>query len=134
MTTDYEVKQVIVIRKDLNMRKGKMCAQAAHASMKFLVDLLKDKEDEDCAIQRFLSDDENNWLFNGRFAKIVVSVDSEQELLDLVQRAEEQGIRVSLIQDAGFTEFNNVPTYTCAAFGPIQRDRLDKLTGHLKLL
>ena len=32
------VKQVIVLRKDLNMRKGKMVAQGAHASMKVFFD------------------------------------------------------------------------------------------------
>lgn len=33
-----DIKQVIVVRTDLNMRKGKMCSQVAHASMKVFFD------------------------------------------------------------------------------------------------
>ena len=32
------IKQVIIVRKDLNMRKGKIAAQVAHAAMKVILD------------------------------------------------------------------------------------------------
>jgi len=130
----YNIKQVIVVRKDLNMRKGKMCAQVAHASMKFLVDKLKEIEDEDQAVQRFLSEEQNEWLFNGQFAKVVVSVDSEKELLDLIPTAIALNIFFKPIIDSGYTEFNGVSTLTCIAFGPDTKEKLDQLTGSLKLL
>lgn len=130
----YNIKQVVVVRKDLNMRKGKMCAQVAHASMKFLVDLLKEVEDEDQAVQRFLTDEQNEWLFNGQFAKVVVSVDSEEELFELMDKAEKENILYKKIIDSGYTEFNGVPTLTCVAFGPDENNKLDKITGSLKLL
>ena len=130
----YKVKQVIVVRKDLNMRKGKMCTQVAHASKKFLVDLIKETEDKNLPIRHFLNKEQEEWLFKGQFAKIVVSVDSEQELLDLIQVARDNNVLVKEIVDLGYTEFGGVPTLTCAAFGPDLRERLDKFTGKLKLL
>ena len=140
-----ETKQVIVLRKDLNMRKGKMCSQAAHASMKVLVDLMEPKSIPtsgcDCCFENglFLSGDTTEyraiveWLENG-FTKVCVSVDSEQELLDVHTKSKDSGIPCSLIQDAGRTEFGGVPTYTAAAIGPGLSEEIDKITGHLKLL
>jgi len=114
------MKQVIVMRKDLGMRKGKMIAQGAHASLKAVLENLK----HPCVLQ---------WLAS-KFTKIVVSVNSEEELLGLVALAEEWGIINALITDAGLTEFNGVPTNTCAAFGPALEEDLDPLTGQLPLL
>lgn len=114
------MKQVIVMRSDLNMRKGKMIAQGAHASMKVLVENADDK--------RILS-----WLANS-FTKIVVRVDSEDELLTIYNQAKEAGILSALITDNGATEFGGVKTNTCIAIGPDESDNIDKITGHLKLL
>lgn len=126
-----DVKQVIVVRKDLQMRKGKMCAQVAHASMKFLTDNNEAERGDEMIVK--LSPAEATWL-TGSFTKIVVGVDSEDALNDLVFQAELSGIEVHPIVDAGRTEFNGVPTLTCAAFGPTRSDELDKLIGHLKLI
>ena len=126
-----DIKQVIVVRKDLNMRKGKMCAQVAHASMKFLSD--NDEADRNDELIVKLSNDEAEWL-NGSFKKIVVGVDSEDALNDLIFKAKLDDVQVCEIVDAGLTEFNGVPTLTCAAFGPCKSELLDKLTGNLKLL
>ena len=127
---DY--KQIIIIRRDLKMRRGKEISQGAHSS---LAAVLQNK---------VISDDGNSliipltpplkaWLL-GLFKKIGVSVDSEQELLDIERKAREAGIITSLIQDAGLTEFKGIPTYTAAAIGPDTAERLDPITGHLKLL
>jgi PTH2 family peptidyl-tRNA hydrolase len=128
----YNVKQVIVVRKDLNLRKGKMCSQVAHASMKFLLDR-NEYTVNDKAVKTSLTDIESEWIF-GPFAKIVVSCDSEQELLDLIQKAKDSDILVKEIIDVGNTEFHGIPTRTCAAFGPAECEVLDKITSHLKLL
>lgn len=123
----YDVKMVIVIRRDLNMRKGKMCAQAGHASLMFVRDyLLKGRKiDEDSIV--------GQWLFRSQ-AKIVVGCDDEKQLNDLVQKARNQGLMVHVVTDAGNTEFHGEPTVTCAALGPARKDQLDKITGDLKLL
>lgn len=127
----YDVKQVIVVRKDLQMRKGKMCAQVAHASMKFLLD--NNEPNSASEINVKLSEAERIWLASG-FPKIVVGCNSEQELLNLIDEAELKGISVHPIIDSGFTEFHGVKTLTCAAFGPNFNDEIDGIVGHLKLL
>ena len=130
-----ETKQVIVIRKDLNMRKGKMIAQGAHASMKVILDTMINLEGHDNI--KILNMDEKEPLYywiNEIFTKIVVGCDSEEELLILERDAEHSGLRTALIEDAGKTEFNGVPTYTALAIGPDESDKIDKITGHLKLL
>ena len=126
-----DVKQVIVVRKDLNMRKGKMCAQVAHASMKFLIDNNETERGDEVIVK--LSPAEAMWL-TGSFTKVVVSVDSEDALNDLILKAELMDITVHPIVDNGRTEFNGVPTLTCAAFGPCAASELDEITGNLKLL
>lgn len=129
-------KQVIAVRKDLNMRKGKIAAQVAHASMAAYFNACEQKGYSG-AIQKNGVFERGtpmyNWLTDG-FTKICVSVDSEPELLALVAKAKEKGILCSLITDSGKTEFHGVPTTTCAAFGPSWSSDIDEITGHLKLL
>jgi PTH2 family peptidyl-tRNA hydrolase len=122
-----DCKQVIVMRTDLNMRKGKMVAQGAHAAMVFLVQRLL------LGRSSVLSEAEGKWLY-GSFKKVCVGVGSEAELLAVEQRAKEAGLTVHLITDSGLTEFNGVPTRTCLAVGPDFSKRIDAVTGGLKLL
>lgn|SRR5574343_42707 len=124
------VKQVIVIRKDLNMRKGKMIAQGAHASMKVILDMATEFTDK---IVINLNPMLTEWLC-GTFTKIVVAVDSEEELLDIAEKAKQSGIYYSLITDVGRTEFHGNPTHTAVAIGPDDEEKINKITGHLKLL
>lgn len=125
-----EHKQVIVLRKDLNMRKGKMVAQGAHASLRAIL-MLGHQEQTNFVIP--LDQRLEPWLL-GRFKKICVSVNSEMELLALHEAAKAAGLIAALIQDAGLTEFGNVPTYTALAVGPDREDRVDAITGALPLL
>jgi PTH2 family peptidyl-tRNA hydrolase len=127
-------KQVIVLRNDLGMRKGKMVAQGAHASMGALLDLgrvQKGKRSKELVIPIY--DEIESWLV-GSFIKVCVRCDSEQELLDLHQEAKRANLPCKLITDAGRTEFNGVPTKTAVAIGPGPASKIDKITGHLKLL
>lgn len=130
MNSERVVKQVIVVRKDLNMRKGKMCAQAAHASLASVTKKMILSEgtgiiNVNAAMKQ--------WLNEG-FTKIVVSVDSEEALLDLIARAELHNVPVFPITDSGRTEFNGVATLTCAAFGPDYVEKIDSITEHLPLI
>ncbi len=126
-------KQVIVIRKDLKMRRGKEVAQGAHASMKVIFDnnWYYDLKSKSLTIEN-VNEDIITWL-NGIFTKICVTVNSEQELIDIYNEAKENDIPCSIIQDNGLTEFHNVPTYTCCAIGPYDSEKLDLITGHLPL-
>ena len=146
-----KVKQVIVFRKDLNVRKGKFASQVAHASLAVILNMMqKFKHEQDQSVwNRFfkkvaklfwcysLEFEENSYLdqwLNGKFTKITVSCKDEQELLDLYNQAKDAGIPCVLITDAGLTEFNGVPTNTCIAIGPFWNEEIDKITKHLPLL
>lgn len=140
-----DVKQVIVMRKDLNMRKGKMAAQAAHAAMLFLVSgatlqrnkLMSPKSvdgrNDMHLLEQALSDSEADWIERA-FTKVVVGVDSEEELFEIHQKALDAGLTSHVVRDAGYTEFAGVPTYTCLAIGPADSNEINAITGHLKLL
>lgn len=120
-----ETKQVLVVRKDLKMRKGKIAAQCAHASMSFITRRLQDNI--------ALKLEQQHWLSTG-FAKICVYVESEEELFAVFNAARAAGIEVHLITDSGRTAFHGVATNTCLALGPDDCDKIDKISGHLKLL
>lgn len=133
------VKQVIVMRTDLNMRKGKMAAQASHASLKVILDNMREEILDDFASVRkysftFLKQSSMDVWLNGSFTKICVGCNSEDELLKYYNLAKSKGILCSLITDSGLTEFHNIPTNTCIAIGPDLSEVIDEITGHLKLL
>jgi len=119
-------KQVIVMRRDLKMRRGKEIAQGSHASMAFLVNRLRGSTIVE------LREIERTWFFAHQ-AKICVRVDSEAELLEVHQRAVAAGLESHLIRDAGHTEFGGVPTLTCCAIGPDDGEKIDAITGSLTL-
>lgn len=130
-------KQVIVIRKDLKMRRGKEIAQGAHAAMAWLstrmspTNFLNNVSGE-MEYSLWLSEPERNWI-DGDFTKITCRVDSEEELLDIYQKACEAQLEVNLIEDKGLTEFGGIPTKTCLAIGPDKAKNIDPITKHLKL-
>ncbi len=124
-------KQVIIIRKDLRMRRGKEIAQGAHAAMAFLTKRL-DTINHMIYTTVALTPVQIDWLASS-FRKVCVRVNSEQELNDIVEKAKAAGIEAHLITDDGLTEFNGTPTPTCAAIGPDYDERIDPITGHLEL-
>jgi len=129
-------KQVIVMRTDLNMRKGKMAAQASHASMAVLLDMM-DCEYTELYERRHLTIPVGSaldaWL-NGPFKKICVGIDSEQALNDLYDQVKAAGIPAAKIIDSGLTEFSGEKTLTCIAIGPDYPEKIDPFTKELKLL
>ena len=131
----YKTKQVIVMRTDLNMRKGKMCAQSAHAAMAFLTNKLNFRASIAGLnmYKTLLTDVEDEWL-RSSFAKICVGVGSEEELNAIATKAKEMNLECHMITDSGATEFHGVPTLTCCAIGPDYSDKIDAITGGIKLL
>jgi peptidyl-tRNA hydrolase, PTH2 family len=109
---------VIALRRDLELGRGKLAAQAAHAAVARTLDADADAREA--------------WLADGQ-PKIVVRVDSERELLDLEAAARAAGLGVTLIRDAGRTQVAE-GTPTACAIGPAPRDTLHELTGGLPLL
>ena len=131
------VKQIIVMRKDLNMRKGKIAAQAGHAVLSVIFKKLNMLDEFFWSVEQdkvvFEGDEAlDDWFANG-YTKICLYVNSEQELLDLKKKADSLGFVTSLIKENGATEFNGVPTYTCIAFEPLPAEKIDILTKDLPL-
>ena len=111
-------KQVILVRDDLKLPKGKMAAQAAHASVEAVL-----KSDSEVI---------DKWKKEG-MAKIVLKVKDEKELIKYFQQAKDSGLTASLITDAGRTVV--APgTKTAAAIGPDEEEKIDEITGSLKIL
>lgn len=107
----------IAVRKDLDMGKGKIAAQVAHAAV-------------ECSLIR--TDKRRKWISEGQ-KKIVVWVRAESDLRALMAKAELSGIHFCAIRDAGLTQLEP-DTLTCCGFGPDEDDVIDSLTGKLKLL
>ena len=138
----YTAKQMIVMRRDLKMRKGKIAAQAGHACVEAtLLALMREnrlsdlRESEDYLTLDTTGKEPSplsDWFTRG-VAKICVYVDSEEALLEIDRKAKEMGYISALIQDAGMTEFHGEPTYTCLALEPLTAEQVDPLTGNLPL-
>lgn len=131
------IKQVIVMRTDLNMRKGKMCAQAAHASMKVFFDhMVRDTAHPGASQDVYCLEappEMVEWI-EGAFTKVVVGIDSGEALVRLAERVKGAGLPHALIEDNGATEFHGVKTVTCLAIGPAPAEAIDVFTRELKLL
>lgn len=139
-----EVKQVIVFRKDLmkgehSLRKGKIAAQVAHASLGALLKFFNKESHNDDYGTRYIYSCEfrdhtilDKWL-NGIFTKICVMVDNEEELLKLYNKINETEIPCVLITDSGNTEFHGIPTNTCIGIGPFWSEEIDEYTKDLQL-
>lgn len=123
------VKQVIVIRRDLRMRRGKEIAQGAHAAMAWLARRMRFDDDQACLE---LSPVEKEWLTKS-FRKITVTVGSEEQLMAVYENAKAAGLVAELITDSGRTEFHGVPTPTSLGIGPDYDDLIDPVTGALDL-
>src|SRR3989338_6015177 len=118
-------KQVIVLRVDLGMSKGKLVAQGAHASLEAA--LKAKKHDEIMHDNSF-----NQWVREG-MKKVVLKVESEAALLRLRDLCVRAGIKNALIKDAGLTE---IPAGSITAFGigPDEESKINKITKDLNAL
>ncbi|MCW1296254.1 MAG: peptidyl-tRNA hydrolase Pth2 [Candidatus Parvarchaeota archaeon] len=115
------MKQVIVIRSDLKLSRGKACVQVAHAS---LVSALKVQKKNEKLFKK--------WLLDGQ-KKVVLKVRGEKELLEIYEKARENDLVCEVIRDAGLTELEP-GTITCIGIGPDEEKKIDKITGSLPLL
>jgi len=116
-----EFKQVIVVRKDLKLSKGKMAVQVAHASLESF--LKTNKKFQEIA---------KKWLQEGA-KKVVVFAEDEKHLLMLKEKASAEKIPNVLIRDAGLTQLEPGTT-TCLGIGPYAEKEIDEVTGGLKLV
>ena len=102
-----------------------------HASNAFLVETFRSII-RGFHLNQLIKQPEIEWMNTG-CTKITLQVDSEQELVDLYQKAQDKGLTAFLITDAGKTEFDGVPTKTALAIGQDKEELIDPITQHLKL-
>mgnify|MGYP001619996829 CR=1 FL=1 len=112
------MKQVILVRTDLNLSKGKMSSQVSHASVEAVL-----KSDKKII---------NKWRKEG-MKKVVLKVKDSDELLKYKKEAETIGLVTALITDSGKTEVKP-GTITCLAIGPDEEESIDKITEKLKII
>ena len=117
---EFEYKQVLVFRKDLQMSKGKIAAQAGHAAVSSAQDAFVHHKKWWEA-----------WLYE-RQRKIAVKVESEKDLHELEKAAGQLGLPHALIIDRGLTQIPE-GTVTCLGIGPAPAGMVDRLTGNLQL-
>jgi PTH2 family peptidyl-tRNA hydrolase len=132
---EHEVKQVLLIRRDLGMRRGKEIAQGAHASIAFLTNAIHwmgGSPQDGVPSGLHLTPAAWQWI-NGQFTKVTLQVHSEEELLEYYNKAKAAGLTAHIIKDSGRTEFDGVPTYTTCAIGPNFADEIDPITRDLRL-
>jgi len=148
--SSYPVKQVIVVNASLRdikgqkLPKGKWCAQVAHASMKVFLDRMKfeaypnsvnsasDCDDSQQLYKTWFTSAMRQWMQTD-FAKVVVKVESEEELRRVYDTAVSMSVPCAIIEDNGTTCFGNEKTVTCIAVGPATSREIDKITGDLQL-
>lgn len=120
------IKQVIILRRDLNMSTGKAVVQGAHASETSVKHFMLNKPNPDNRMEVV-----KKWNANGR-VKIVLACNDLNHLDKIINKAKEAGLPYSMITDEGRTEFNK-PTTTCGAIGPASAKNIDKITKRLRL-
>lgn len=113
-------KMVIVVRCDLKMKPGKVAAQVGHG----VLGAYK-------LAMRVCPQEVENWERIGQM-KAVLRCESEKELMDIYHNAVKANLPAEYIKDAGRTQIAPGSTTVCA-IGPAPFDKLDKITGHLKL-
>lgn len=128
-----DTKQVIVIRRDLKMRRGKEIAQGSHASTAWLSAAVLSAIDPILRTGTVAIDPVALLWLRTSNRKITVQVQSEAELVELHEAALALGLKSHLIRDSGKTEFGGVATLTALAIGPDVAESVDQVTGHLAI-
>ena len=119
-----DLKQVYIVRTDLDMGKGKIAAQCCHAAVKAFQDLGSMGKEVKAGL--------NQWEWQGS-RKVVLRIGSEDELAELINNARHHGLYATTIRDAGKTQIA-AGSMTVGVIGPANQEIIDKVSGHLKLL
>lgn len=112
---------VIVTRKDLNLSKGKLAAQVAHAAVTCAIETKKNHK-------KWFT----KWMGEGA-KKAIVKTESVDDFNELKRKADQLNIESIIISDAGHTEVP-IGTKTVLGIGPAPTNLIDQVTGHLTLL
>lgn len=127
-------KQVIIAVRG-HMPEGKLASQVAHAAVANVLNMEYTRHTKDGVVYLTLTYPENSseqhWMEES-FTKVLLGVDTQEEMLEIYEKAKANNMNVSLIEDEGRTVFNGVKTITCLGIGPHSRDSFVGITDHLK--
>ncbi|MBN2101698.1 MAG: aminoacyl-tRNA hydrolase [Candidatus Aenigmarchaeota archaeon] len=112
------MKQVFVIRTNLKMGKGKIAAQVAHAAIELYKKASREEIDE--------------WEREGS-KKVVLKVSGLEEMEQIRNQCHSQKIKTCYIHDAGHTQVE-AGSLTVLGIGPVEDEKIDRITGHLKMV
>jgi PTH2 family peptidyl-tRNA hydrolase len=116
-----EHKLVIAVRSDLELSKGKLAVQVAHAAVMAAFEAKAHH-------RKWFAD----WWSEGQ-KKVVVKGGTLPDLRALQAKARSAGLTSALVEDAGLTELPP-GTVTCLGIGPGPNAVVDPITGGLKLM
>lgn len=111
-------KQVIILRKDLDIGKGKLITHGAHAAIGAM------RKSDDNAVEEWESEGSK---------KVVLKVNSLKELKEIENKLKKVKMPYFLVKDAGLTQLK-AGTVTALGIGPVKEKDIDKITRKLKLL
>jgi peptidyl-tRNA hydrolase len=123
-----ELKQAIIIRKDLNLNKRDLASTVAKASLKFIVENNEAERGNQLLVS--LSSEEQAWL-TGSFSQDILGVTNRDQLDDIMFRAQIMGIEAYPVFVPGDSEN---PDMSCVALGPDEPDVINRLIHSLKPL
>jgi peptidyl-tRNA hydrolase len=123
-----ELKQAIIIRKDLNLNKRDLASTVAKASLKFIVENNEAERGNQLLVS--LSSEEQAWL-TGSFSQDILGVTNKDQLDDIMFRAQIMGIEAYPVFVPGDSEN---PDMSCVALGPDEPDVINRLIHSLKPL
>jgi peptidyl-tRNA hydrolase len=124
------LKQVILVRQDLKMKKSQVASLVAKASTEFF--LVNDESERGDTLSVRLTPEETDWINSGSI-RVVLGVGSETTLRSLAFKAELAGLQCYPVDGKIFEEEGRIETL-CVAIGPDESRKIDEITKNLKLL
>jgi len=124
-------KQVILIRRDLKLKRAAMVAMAAKISCEFLVDNNVSERGDTLKVN--LTPQESDWM-QGKSMRIILGVSSEEALKNILFKAEMAGLSSYSMTNSPKNKNDFDEEILCAAIGPDDPERIDEITGNLKLI
>lgn len=128
------VKKVVLVRRDLRLRRAEVASLVSKATARFFLD--NDESEERDKIEVKLSEVEMDWMSTGMNV-VVLGVASSNAMESILWRCEAAGISTYTVSVKRMNEEDKAESYedqvACAVLGPDYSDSIDQITGKLKL-
>jgi peptidyl-tRNA hydrolase len=126
----HDVKMLILVRKDLGLRRNKLLSLVADSTLGFLVD--NDESNRKDELHVRLSLEEAEWLRNGQ-KRLIGWSNNEEHLRSIAFKAELNGIPChSIFDEETKAESGHGSALTCLALGPCDWHEISGVVGSFK--